>query len=249
MLSAVEMRRNVQISTLYGAFCVVQNPLTHLKLTRLKRSQQQPNHNHNSNDFPDDDGHKLTLPSQLPSFHHLSFFKTFPFTMGPMSSRSRAILEFDLEVPLFVNWMAPSKNSLKPTTQLHSIEKLKVRFISGMVVEEESAGQTVPTGRAIILKFWGHADVRKPLIVASIDIPNKWTSRMYLCLLHEAVLESGIISLEIKLASCKASNVGRIRYEKYKEDCKVLEEAVFRWTSYSRVRGGGTGLLVLESKI
>ena len=169
--------------------------------------------------------------------------------MGPMSSRSRAILEFDLEVPLFVNWMAPSKNSLKPTTQLHSIEKLKVRFISGMVVEEESAGQTVPTGRAIILKFWGHADVRKPLIVASIDIPNKWTSRMYLCLLHEAVLENGIISLEIKLASCKASNVGRIRYEKYKEDCKVLEEAVFRWTSYSRVRGGGTGLLVLESKI
>jgi hypothetical protein len=49
-------------------------------------------------------------------------------------------LEFDLEVPLFVNWMTPSTNSLKPTTQLHSIEKLKVKFISGMTVEEESAG-------------------------------------------------------------------------------------------------------------
>jgi hypothetical protein len=30
MLRAVEMRQNVQICTLYGAFCVVQNPLTHL---------------------------------------------------------------------------------------------------------------------------------------------------------------------------------------------------------------------------
>jgi hypothetical protein len=95
---------------------------------------------------------------------------TFPFTMVPMSSRSRAILEFDLEVPLFVNWMTTSTNSLKPTTQLHSIEKLKVKSISGMTVQEESAGQMVPTNQAIILKFWGYADVRKPLIVASIDI-------------------------------------------------------------------------------
>jgi hypothetical protein len=59
--------------------------------------------------------------------------------MVPMGSRSRAILEFDLEVPLFVNWMTPSINSLKPTTQLHSIEKMKVKFISGMTVEEESS--------------------------------------------------------------------------------------------------------------
>ena len=117
-----------------------------------------------------------------------------------------------------------------------------------MTVEEESAGQTVQTGQAIILKFWGHADVRKPLIVASIDILNKWTLRMFLCLLHKGVLKSGIISLEIQLSSCKASNVGRIRYKKYKEDCKVLEEAVFWLSSYSRVRGGGTSLLVLESK-
>jgi hypothetical protein len=157
-------------------------------------------------------------------------------------------LEFDLEVPLFVNWMATSTNSLKPTTQLHSIEKLKVKSISGMTVHEESAGQTVPTSQAIILKFWGHADVRKPLIVASIDIPNKWTSRMFLCLLHEGVLKNGIISLEIQLSRCKAFNVGRIRYEKYKEDCKVLEEAVFWSTSCSRVRGSGKSLLMLESK-
>ncbi len=143
-----------------------------------------------------------------------------------------------MEVPLSVKWMTPSQNSLKPTLQLHSIEKLKVKFITGVTFEEESAGQMVPTGQAINLKFWGHADVRKPLIVTSIDIPNKWTSRMYLCLLHKGVLESGIISLEIKLASCKASNVGRIRYEQYKEDCRVLEEAVFRSTLYSRVRGG-----------
>jgi hypothetical protein len=155
---------------------------------------------------------------------------------------------FDLEVPLFVNWMTTSTNSLKPTTQLHLIEKLKVKSISGMTVQEETAGQTVPASQAIILKFWGHADVRKPLIVASIDIPNKWTSRMFLCLLHGGVLKNGIISLEIQLSSCKAFNVGRIRYEKYKEDCKVLEEAVFWLTSYSRVRGVGTSLLVLESK-
>jgi hypothetical protein len=109
--------------------------------------------------------------------------------MVPMSSRSRAILEFDLEVPLFVNWMSPSKNSLKPTMQLHSIEKLKVKFISGVTFEEESEGQMVPAGQAINLKFLGHADVRKPLIVASIDMPKKWTSRMYLCLLHEEVLK------------------------------------------------------------
>jgi hypothetical protein len=110
--------------------------------------------------------------------------------MVPMSSRSRAILEFDLEVPLFVNWMTTSTNSPKPTTQLHSIEKLKVKSISGMTVQEESAGQTVLTSQAIILKFWGHADVRKPLIVASIDIPNKWTLRMFLCLLHVGVLKN-----------------------------------------------------------
>jgi hypothetical protein len=207
-------------------------------LTRLKRSQQQPNHNHNSNDFAADDGHKLLLPSQFPSFHHTSFIRTFPFTMVPMSSRSRAILEFDLEVPLFVNWMSPSKNSLKPTMQLHSIEKLKVKFISGVTFEEESEGQMVPAGQAINLKFWGHADVRKPLIVASIDMPKKWTLRMYLCLLHKEVLKNGIISLEIQLSSCRATNVGRIRYEKYPKDCKVLEEAVFLSSSYSRVRGG-----------
>jgi hypothetical protein len=130
--------------------------------------------------------------------------------MVPMSSRSRAILEFDLEVPLFVNWMSPSKNSLKPTMQLHSIEKLKVKFISGVTFEEESEGQMVPAGQAINLKFWGHADVRKPLIVASIDMPKKWTSQMYLCLLHEEVLKNGIISLEIQLSSCRATNVGRI---------------------------------------
>jgi hypothetical protein len=158
--------------------------------------------------------------------------------MVPMSSRSRAILEFDLEVPLFVNWMSPSKNSLKPTMQLHSIEKLKVKFISGVTFEEESEGQMVPAGQAINLKFWGHADVRKPLIVASIDMPKKWTSRMYLCLLHEEVLKNGIISLEIQLSSCRATNVGRIRYEKYPKDCKVLEKAVFLSSSYSRVRGG-----------
>jgi hypothetical protein len=175
-----------------------------------QRSQQQPNHNHNSNDFAADDGHKLPLPSQSPSFHHPSFVRTSPFTMVPMSSRSRAILEFDLEVPLFVNWMTPSKNSLKPTTQLHSIEKLKVKFISGVTFEEESAGQLVLAGQAINLKFWGHADVRKPLIVASIDIPKKWTSRMYLCLLHQEVLKTEIISLEIQLSSCRATNVGRI---------------------------------------
>jgi hypothetical protein len=117
-----------------------------------KRSQQQPNHNHNSNDFAANNGHKLPLPSQFPSFHHPSFVRTFLFTMVPMSSRSRrAILEFDLEVPLFVNWMTPSKNSLKPTMQLHSIEKVKVKFISGMTFEEESPGQTVPTGQAINL--------------------------------------------------------------------------------------------------
>jgi hypothetical protein len=89
--------------------------------------------------------------------------------MVPMSSQSRAILEFDLEVPLFVNWMTPSKNSLKPTMQLHSIEKLKVKYFSGVTFKEESAGQMVPTGQAINFKCWGHADVRKPLIVASID--------------------------------------------------------------------------------
>jgi hypothetical protein len=133
-------------------------------LTRLKRSQQQPNHNHNSNDFAANNGHKLPLPSQLLSFHHQAFLKTFPFTMVPMSSQSRAILEFDLEVPLFVNWMTTSTNSLKPRTQLHSIEKLKVKPILGMTVQEESAGQTVPTSQAIILKFWGHTDVWKPLI-------------------------------------------------------------------------------------
>ena len=71
---------------------------------------------------------------------------------------------------------------------------------------------------------------------------------MYLCLVDEAVLKSGIISLEVELSSCKAFNVGRIRYEKYREDCKVLEDAVFRSTSYSRVRGGGTSLLALDRK-
>jgi hypothetical protein len=55
-----------------------------------------------------------------------------------------------------------------------------VKFISGMAFEEESAGQMFSAGQANILKFWGHADVQKPLNVASIDIPNKWTSRMYL---------------------------------------------------------------------
>jgi hypothetical protein len=125
-----------------------------------------------------------------------------------------------------------------------------VKFISGMAVEEESAGQTVPIGQAIILKFWGQADVRKLLIVASIEIPNKWTSRMFLCLLHKGfLLKSGIISLEIQLSSCKSSNVRRIRYEKYQEDFKVLEGAVFWSSSYSRVCGGGTSLLVLESNI
>jgi hypothetical protein len=175
-----------------------------------QRSQQQPNHNHNSNDFAADDGHKLPLPSQFPSFHHPSFVRTFPFTMVPMSSRSRAILEFDLEVLLFVNWMTPSKNSLKPTMQLHSIKKVKVKFISGMTFEEESAGQTVLTGQAIDLKVWGPADVRKPLIIASIDIPKKWTSLMFLCLLQEEVLKTEIISLEIQLSSCRATNGGRI---------------------------------------
>jgi hypothetical protein len=106
--------------------------------------------------------------------------------------------------------MMPSKNALKPTTQLHSIEKLKVKFVSGLAVEEESAGQTVPTGQAIILEFWGHADVQKPLLVASIDIPNKWPSRMYLCLLHEGLLKSRIISLRIQLSRCKAFDVGQI---------------------------------------
>ncbi len=98
-----------------------------------------------------------------------------------------------------------------------------MKFISDMAVEEESTGQTVPTGPAIISKFWSLADVRKPLIVASIDIPNKRTLWMFLCLLHEGVLKSGIISLEIQLSSFKASKFGRIRYEKYQEDdCKVL---------------------------
>jgi hypothetical protein len=156
--------------------------------------------------------------------------------MVPMSSRSRAILEFDLELPLFINWMTPSKNTLKPTMQLHAIEKLKLKFISGVTFEEEFAGPIVPAGQAINLKFWGHADVRKPLIVASIDIPKKWTLRMYLCLLHEEVLKTEIISLEIQLSSCRATNAGQIRYEKYLEDCKVLEEAVFS-SSYSSVRG------------
>jgi hypothetical protein len=125
-----------------------------------------------------------------------------------MSSQRRG--EFDLEVPLFVNWMTPSKTSLKPTMQLHSIEKLKVKFISGVTFEEESAGQTVPAGQARNLKLWGHTDVRKPLIVASIDIPKKWTSRMYLCLLHKEVLKTGIISLEIQLSSCRAPNAEQI---------------------------------------
>jgi hypothetical protein len=57
---------------------------------------------------------------------------------------------------------------------MHGLQKLKVS-ISGMTVEEESIGQTFPTGQAIILKFWSLADVRKLLIVASIDVPNKWT--------------------------------------------------------------------------
>ena len=62
MLSAVEMlceMYKVQICTLYHAFCLVQNPLTHFELTRLKRSQQQRNHHHNSNAF--------AAPSQFPS--------------------------------------------------------------------------------------------------------------------------------------------------------------------------------------
>ena len=109
---------------------------------------------------------------------------------------------------------------------------------------EESSGHTTPIGQSIKLKFWSHSDVRKPLIVICIDILEKWIPRMYLCLLYEEVLKSGIISLEIKQPTCIASGVGRIRYERYKEDYKVLEKAVVLSKSYSRVRGG-MSLLVL----
>jgi hypothetical protein len=58
-------------------------------------------------------------------------------------------------------------------------------------------------------------------------------------LFYEEVLERGIISLEIEVSSFRAIEVGRIRYERYDKDYKVLEDMMYQSISYSKVCGGG----------
>jgi hypothetical protein len=164
--------------------------------------------------------------------------------MAPMSSRSRGVLELDSAVPLFVNWMASNSLEKKTTTQLQSIDTHQVKFISGILVhqsvDEKDEANTASNKQAIKLCFWSQVnDAMQPVIVTVIDLPNKWTPRVYLCLFYEEVLKRGIISLEIEVSSCRAIEVGRIRYERYDEDYKVLEDMIYQSISYSRVCGGG----------
>ncbi len=56
-------------------------------------------------------------------------------------------------------------------------------------------------------------------------------------LLHDKVLKSEIISLEIEGSNRRASDVGRIHYKKYLKDYKVLEEPMYQSVSYSRAHG------------
>ena len=244
MLRAVEIWRNVQIRTLYGAFSrgTISTYVYIWNFRTKTRSACDTNH---SSVFASDNGQQS--PKNYNKNHSPSTNQPVPlppFTMAPMSSRSRGVLELDSEVPLFVNWMA--SNSLeKTTTQLQSIDTHQVKFISGILVQqsadEKDETNTASNKQAIKLCFWSqvHNDVMQPVIATIIDIPNKWTPRVYLCLFYEEVLKRGIISLEIEVSSCRAIEVGRIHYERYDEDYKNLEDMMYQSISYSRVCGGG----------